>query len=92
VEDGARPVGHWSSCSGGCAVKLLQELTGTNEFLRSGTHCRSANLVEIVLMLPVTSIQNAITHCAAVNMPAACCFFPQVTAPRLLWAPASIQC
>ena len=34
--------------------------------VKSGTHCMSANLVLKVLILPVTSIQSASTHCAGV--------------------------
>ena len=64
----------WSNVShpsGHCApagTVELEHVIGGLAFRRSGTHCMSAYLVEMVLMLPVTSIQNAMMHCAGVML------------------------
>ena len=52
--------------------------------VKSGTHCMSANLVLKVLILPVTSIQSASTHCAGVIVRACSLLFALAATTRKL--------
>ena len=51
--------------------------------VKSGTHCMSANLVLKVLILPVTSIQSASTHCAGVIVRACSLLFALAATRKL---------